>query len=59
MVYLSKVDLDDAYMRSWMMMEDVPSIAFLIPKKTPATCSWWGFTYPSPWGMSVAPHNLV
>ena len=59
MVYLSKVDLDDAYMRSWMMMEDVPYIAFLIPKKTPATRSWWGFTSPSPWGTLVAPHNFA
>ena len=59
LVYLSKVDLDDSYMRSWMMMEDVPYIAFLIPKKTPATRSWWGFTSPSPWGTSVAPHNFA
>ena len=32
-VYLSKVDLVDAYMRSWVRMEDVPFFAFLVPKK--------------------------
>ena len=34
-VYLSKVDLADTYMRLWVRMEDVPSVAFLIPKNTP------------------------
>ena len=32
-VYLSKVDLADAYMRFWVRMEDVQSVAFLILKK--------------------------
>ena len=32
-VYLSKVDLVDAYMRLWVRMEEVPSVNFLIPKK--------------------------
>ena len=32
-VYLSKVDLADAYMRLWGRMDDVPSFAFPIPKK--------------------------
>ena len=32
-VYLSKVELTDAYMRLWVRMEDVPSVAFLVPKK--------------------------
>ena len=31
-VYLSKVDLADAYMSLWVRMEDVPSIAFLSHK---------------------------
>ena len=35
-VYLSKVDLADAYMRLWVRMEDVPPFAFLILKKTPS-----------------------
>ena len=30
-VYLSRVDLADAYMRLWVRMEDVPYVAFLIP----------------------------
>ena len=34
--YLGKVDLADAYMRLWVSMEDVPSVAFLIPKKIPS-----------------------
>ena len=33
-VYLSRVDLADAYTRLWVRMEDVPSVAFLIPYKT-------------------------
>ena len=32
-VYLRKVDLENAYMRLWLIMEDVPSIDFLIHKK--------------------------
>ena len=42
-VYLSKVDLADAYMRLWVRMEDVPSTAFLIPKKTPSNTQLVGF----------------
>ena len=30
-VYLSRVNLADAYMRLWVRMEDVPTVAFLIP----------------------------
>ena len=30
-VYLSRLDLADAYMRLWVRMEDVPYVAFLIP----------------------------
>ena len=36
-VYLSEVDLEDTYMKLWVSMDDVPSVNFLIPKKTPAT----------------------
>ena len=36
LVYLRNVDLADAYMRLWVKMEDVPSVAFLIPKKNPS-----------------------
>ena len=34
-VYLIKVDLEDAYIKFWVRMEDVPSVALLIPKDTP------------------------
>ena len=30
-VFLSRVDLADAYMRLWVIMEDVSSVAFLVP----------------------------
>ena len=32
-VYLIKVDLADAYMKLWVMMEDVPYVAFFTPNK--------------------------
>ena len=32
-VYLSKLDLADSYVRLWVRMEDVLSVAFLITKK--------------------------
>ena len=35
-VYLSKVDLADTYMRLWVRMEDVLSVAFIILNKTPS-----------------------
>ena len=35
-VYLNNVELVHAYMRLWVRMGDVPSFAFLIPKKTPS-----------------------
>ena len=35
-VYISKVDLADTYMRLWLMMEDVLSVDFLVPKKNPS-----------------------
>ena len=49
-VYLSKVDLADAYMRLWVRMEDVPSAAFLIPKKTPSNTQLVGFHISVPMG---------
>ena len=35
-VYLNKVEMLHAYMRLWVRIGDVPSFAFLIPKKTPS-----------------------
>ena len=34
--YIRKVDLEDAYMRLWVRMEDILSVAFLIPNNTPS-----------------------
>ena len=48
--YLRNIDLADSYMRLWVRMEDVPSVAFLIPKKTLVTHNWWDSTSPSQWG---------
>ena len=36
LVYPSKLYLSHAYMRLWVMMEDVPSVTFLAPKKNPS-----------------------
>ena len=32
---LNKVDIEDAYMRIWVRLEDIPLVAFLVPKATP------------------------
>ena len=42
-VYLSKVDLADAYMSLWVRIEDFPSVTFLILKKTPRDTQLVGF----------------
>eukprot|EP00957_Ditylum_brightwellii_P174844 13312302-Ditylum_brightwellii.AAC.1 len=31
-VFMSKVDLADAYMRVWICLEDVPQLAFIVPR---------------------------
>ena len=49
-VYLSKVDLVDAYMRLWANMDDILPIAFLIPKKTPSDTQLVGFHLSLPMG---------
>ena len=49
-LYLSKVDLADTYMRLWARMEDVQSVAFLIPKKTPRDTHLVGFHLSIPMG---------
>ena len=33
--FINKVDLADAYMRIWVRLEDIPSVAILVPKSTP------------------------
>ena len=42
-VYLSKLDLDDAYIYLWLRVEDFPSIAFLFPKNNEADDQFVGF----------------
>ena len=49
-VYLSKVDLADAYMRLWVSMEDVPTFAVLIPKKNTSNTQLEGFHLSLPMG---------
>ena len=40
---LNKVDLADAYMHIWVRLEDIPSVAFLVPKVTPEEAHIIGF----------------
>ena len=56
-VYISKVDLSDVYIRWWVGMEDVPSVAFLSPKKTPSNTYLVGFHLYLPMGyVEIAPY---
>ena len=48
--YLCKVDLADAYMRIWIQVEDVPSVAFLILKETATEEQIFGFHLSIPMG---------
>ena len=41
--FLNKVDLANAYMRIWVRLEDIPSVAFLVPKATPDEDQLVGF----------------
>ena len=54
-VLLSKVDLADTYMRLWVRMEDVPSVAFPTPKKTPSNTQLVGFPLSVPMGYIGSP----
>ena len=59
-VYLSKLNLEDTYMRLWVRMEDFPSVAFLIPKKTPIDAHLVGFHLSLPMGyINSAPHQVA
>ena len=33
--FINKVDLAHAYMRIWVLLEDIPSVALLVPKVLP------------------------
>ena len=48
--FLNKVDLADSYMRIWVRLEDVPSVAFLVPKATPDEEQLVGFHLSIPTG---------
>ena len=48
--FLNKVDLADAYMRIWVRLEDIPSVAFLVPKATPEEDQLVGFYLSIPMG---------
>ena len=59
-VYLSKVVLSEAYMRFWVRMEDVPSVTFLIPKKTPSNTQLVVFHLSFPMGyIDGAPYFVM
>ena len=47
---LNKVDLADAYMQIWVRLEDIPSVAFLVPKDTPDEDQLVGFHLSIPMG---------
>ena len=47
---LNKVDLAEAYMRIWVRLEDIPSVAFLVPKATPEEYQLVGFHLSIPMG---------
>ena len=49
-VYLIKVNLADAYMRLLVRMEEVPSVAFLFPKKKTSNTQLVGFHLSLPMG---------
>ena len=56
-IYISKADLADAHMRLWVIMDDVPYVAFLAPNKTPRNQQLLGFTLSLPMGyIDIAPY---
>ena len=48
--FLNKVYLADAYMRIWVRPEEIPSVAFLVPKATPDEEQLVGFHLLIPMG---------
>ena len=59
-VYFIKADLADAYICLWVRMDDVPSVAFLIPKKTPSDTQLVGFHHSVPMGyINSAPYYCM
>ena len=48
--FINKVDLEDAYMRIWVCLEDIPAVAFLVTKDTPDEEQLVGFHLSIPMG---------
>ena len=48
--FLNKVDLADAYMCIWVRLDDIPSVALLVPKATPDEEQLVGFHLSIPMG---------
>ena len=48
--FLNKVYLANAYMRIWVRLEDIPSVAFLVQKATPNEEQLFGFHLLIPMG---------
>ena len=48
--FLNKLDLVDAYMRIWVRLEEIPSVAFLVLKATPEKDQLVGFHLSIPMG---------
>ena len=42
-IYLTKVDLEDAYMRLWVRVKDTPATAFITPNKNRGDEKFVGF----------------
>ena len=48
--FLNELDIVDAYMRIWVHLEDILSVAFLVPKSTPEEDQLVGFHLSIPMG---------
>ena len=48
--FLNELDIVDAYMRIWVRLEDILSVAFLVPKSTPEEDQLVGFHLSIPMG---------
>ena len=56
-IYLRNLYFADAYMGLWVRMEDVPFVAFLIPKKNPSDTQLVQFQLSLPMGyIDIAPY---
>ena len=51
--FLNKMDIVDAYMRIWVCLKDIPSVALLVPKSTPEEYQLFGFHISIPMGYEL------